>query len=537
MVKRKKTSRQQRALQVLGRAITLLGFLVVFAGCSGPHRSIVILSGSENQTLEPLVKEWAASQGVDVTLTYQGSVDIMLGLQQKEPGFDAVWPANSLWLTLGDEQRRLRYAKSIMTSPVVFGVRKSLATQLGLLVGPVHVADLLKLVQAGKLRFAMTSASQSNSGATAYLGFLMAFRGGSEPLSSEDLRKPELRAKTASLLRGVERSSGSSAWLKDLFLAGNYDAMVNYESLIIETNQELVKQGREPLAVVYPVDGISIADSPLAFFPRSADPALEQDFRSLQAWLLQEPQQKRILELGRRTGLGGELGSVDKQVFNPDWGIDVERILSPFRLPEAPVIREALSLYQTELRKPSLLVLCLDFSGSMQENGGELQLKQAMDLLLDPVKSGQYILQPGLHDRFQIILFANQTLDTRDLVATETSSLKDADTWIQNTQAGGGTDIFSPVIQGLDWLKTIEDLKAWNPAIVLLTDGQSNTGRSLEDALAAYKTFGADIPIYTIAFGDADDKQLRPLSDVSHGRFFDGRADIVSAMRAVRGYN
>lgn len=64
------------------------------------------------------------------------------------------------------------------------------------------------------------------------------------------------------LLRGINRSSGSSGWLKELFLNGKYDAMVNYESLILETNKILVSRGEEPLYLVYPIDGIVISDSP-----------------------------------------------------------------------------------------------------------------------------------------------------------------------------------------------------------------------------------------------------------------------------------
>ena len=48
------------------------------------------------------------------------------------------------------------------------------------------------------------------------------------------------------LLSGVDRSSGSSDWLKDMFLEGGYDAMVNYECLIIQANQELEDGGRRP---------------------------------------------------------------------------------------------------------------------------------------------------------------------------------------------------------------------------------------------------------------------------------------------------
>lgn len=50
-----------------------------------------------------------------------------------------------------------------------------------------------------------------------------------------------------------------------MFLEGNYDAMVNYESLIIAANRELTAAGREPLYAVYPYDGLTVADSPLAY--------------------------------------------------------------------------------------------------------------------------------------------------------------------------------------------------------------------------------------------------------------------------------
>src|SRR5262249_18154690 len=158
-----------------------------------------------------------------------------------------------------------------MTSPVVFGIRKSLAQSLGFAGKDVKVADILAAIRAKKFSFAMTSASQSNSGASAYLGFLYALAGNPDVLSSADLRTPAVVKGIADLMGGIERMSGSSGWLEDLFLAGNYDAMVNYEALIIETNQKLIAAGREPLYTVYPSDGIVMADSPLAFMPRSQD--------------------------------------------------------------------------------------------------------------------------------------------------------------------------------------------------------------------------------------------------------------------------
>jgi len=92
--------------------------------------------------------------------------------------------------------------------------------------------DLLEAAEARKLRFAMTSATQSNFGASAYLGFLTALAGHPEVLLSEHLQGNEARALIKRFLGTVNRSAGSSGFLKDL-LVERYDlldAMVNFSA-------------------------------------------------------------------------------------------------------------------------------------------------------------------------------------------------------------------------------------------------------------------------------------------------------------------
>ena len=86
-------------------------------------------------------------------------------------------------------------------------------------------------------------------------------------MTSENLKGNETRALIKKFLGSVNRSAGSSGFLKDLMVERYdlLDAMVNYEAMMIEANQALVAQGREPLYAIYPVDGLTIADSPLAF--------------------------------------------------------------------------------------------------------------------------------------------------------------------------------------------------------------------------------------------------------------------------------
>ena len=344
-----------------------------------PGGQIRILSGSENQELETIIQECSEATGVEIQMEYKGSVDIMRELENGAPDYDAVWPASSIWVSMGDTGHLIKHSQSISMTPVVFGIRESLAEKLGFVGEKVSVNDILTAIRDGEMSFCMTSATQSNSGASAYIGFLYALLGKQEGLTAEDLQKPDLQADIRELLSGVERSSGSSDWLKDMFLEGDYDAMVNYECLIIDANQQLEEEGKEPLYVVYPYDGLSIADSPLGYVDHG-DAEKEEAFLAVQEYLLSDKAQAEIEATGRRINAGG-VSKENQDVFNRDWGIDTERILSPIQMPEAAVLTEALNVYQTSFKKPSLNIYCLDFSGSMSGTGEE-QLKEAMAQIL-----------------------------------------------------------------------------------------------------------------------------------------------------------
>ena len=60
-----------------------------------------IISGSENAELEPILEKFAEQEGIEIQMSYQGSLDIMRLLEGEEIDYDAVWPASSIWLTMG----------------------------------------------------------------------------------------------------------------------------------------------------------------------------------------------------------------------------------------------------------------------------------------------------------------------------------------------------------------------------------------------------------------------------------------------------
>ena len=102
--------------------------------------------------------------------------------------------------------------------------------------------------------------------------------------------------------------------------------------------------------------------------------------------------QAELEKTGRRVWYGGTNEKADNSVFNPNWGINTVNYLTTVKYPSTAVIKKALGLYQTELRKPIHIAFCLDYSGSMNGNG-ITQLRNAMDYILDEEKASTNLIQ------------------------------------------------------------------------------------------------------------------------------------------------
>ena len=504
-----------------------------FSGGVFQSGTIRILSGSENKELSEILAECSEKTGVGIEMTYKGSVDIMNELKNGAADYDAVWPASGIWISLGDEQHLIKHDQSISSSPVVFGIRKSVAESLGFTSGKVSVKDILNAITSDKLSFCMTSATQSNSGASAYIGFLYALAGKTSALTAEDLNSPELRKNIASLLSGINRSSGSSDWLKDMFLEGSYDAMVNYESLIIAANRELTAAGREPLYAVYPYDGLTVADSPLAYVDHGNSDK-EKAFLKVQEYLLSGEAQEKIRRTGRRTAFTEDYSDYS-EVFRTDWGIDTSKILSPITMPAEDTLMKALNLYQTAFRKPSLSVYCLDFSGSMRGEGNQ-QLVYAMSQILLRENAEKNLLQPQENEINIVITFDSKVISVYTAESAEDEELERLYRCIEAEETGGGTNMYAAASQAIEIIGENYDVFAYSPAIIMMSDGMSTTGSRL-DFVEKYNSYGLDVPVFSIMFGDADDEQLQELAELTNARVFDGRSDLTAAFRSVKGYN
>jgi len=179
----------------------------------------------------------------------------------------------------------------------------------------------------------------------------------------------------------------------------------------------------------------------------------------------------------------------------------------------------------------------VDFSGSMAGNGGEDGVKNAMHLLLDQDKARGLLLQASPNDITIVIPFNSQPLSPLTVSGNAPAALRRLAVQVDELKAEGGTDIYSPVIQSLDMLKQKGNLDRYFPAVILMTDGQSNTGASFDDLQAHLAQTGLQVPVYAISFGDADKKQLGQITDLTSGKLFDGSRDLAAAFREAKGYN
>lgn len=489
-----------------------------------------IISSTENKDIENVLRKCAKENDIELQIDYAGTIEIMEKLNNGE-NYDAVWCSNSIWLYMLNDDINIKNSKSTSINPVVFGIKKSKAQELGFIGKEVYTKDILDAIKQDKLKFSMSSPTQTNTGATAYLGFVSTLAGNPEVLTEKDLESEQLKKELTQLYTGVTRSSGSDEFLEKMFLKGNYEAVVTYETSIININKQLEAQGKEPLYIIYAKDGVSISDSPFAYIDKKNEKKAEE-FSKLQSYILSNEGQAELVKTGRRVWYGGTNENADKTVFNPDWGIDTNKYIVPVKYPNTSVIKKALGIYQTELRKPIHIVFCLDYSGSMYGEGNR-QLTEAMEYILNEEEASKNLLQFSSKDKITIIPFDNGIIGTYTTEnGVDTQSLINN---IKTTNVGGGTDIYRPAMKGLEILSQ-EDLDTYNVSIVLMTDGASNYNR-LNELRNLYNQTGKDIPIFSIMFGDAEEDQLQDIANLTNAKIFDGKTNLLEAFKQVRGYN
>ncbi|MEO1646962.1 MAG: vWA domain-containing protein, partial [Chloroflexota bacterium] len=130
----------------------------------------------------------------------------------------------------------------------------------------------------------------------------------------------------------------------------------------------------------------------------------------------------------------------------------------------------------------------------------------------------------------------NRDFDDWIVEGNDPAELRDLYLQIEDESAGGGTNIFGAALEAYQELEDIREDRDCLPSVIVMTDGADREGLYGDFERYISRTEN-DIPVFAITFGNADEEELIPMTDLTFGRLFDGTEDLIEAFRSAKGYN
>jgi Ca-activated chloride channel family protein len=520
----------------LSLAVTLVAGTL--AGCGGTGGSstpapetqdtVHVLAGSELKDVEPLFGDVRAKTGINLVFDYIGTLDGAEQIANGQAGNHAIaWFSSARYLSLlPSGAGRIAAEQKIALSPVVLGVARAKARQLGWEGNPeVTWRDVAQAANAGRFSFGMTNPASSNSGFSALVGVAAAFSGTPDALTVKDINADQLKQ----FFSGQHLTAGSSGFLADTYAADptRVDGIINYESVLLGLNAG--GKLKEPLDLVYPKDGIVTADYPMVLLDRGQ----RARYDKLVSYFQTPDVQRRLMTTTNRRPTSTAV-PLDSR-FPTQTLIEL-----PFPA-QLQVVDTLIERYLDVFSRPSQTVYVLDLSGSM--DGDRLNsLKSAFDLLTDPQATGTArFARFRSRERVTIVTFSTDVQDVRDFTvadAGDQAALAPIKAYVHSLQAGGNTAIYSAMDRAYH---LVGEQRPKAPgdffSVVLMTDGENNSGESSSDFLASVRQLGLlSVPAFPILFGEGDLGQLNQIAASTGGKVFDGRKSLARTFQEIRGY-
>lgn len=333
--------------------------------------------------------------------------------------------------------------------------------------------------------------------------------------------------------KGQVLTAGSSGWLAESYVReqDELDGMINYESVLLALNES--KQLNEPLVLIYPREGIVMADYPLMLLDSSQREPYDRLIEYIRS---PEFQEKLMQSTLRRPVVPGI--RVDSRIPDP--------LLVELPFPNTvEVIDSLLFSYLDEQRLPSHTFFVLDVSGSMEGKGLQ-DLKTALTNLtgLDQSLTGQFARFRS-RERITMLPFSSVVEDVSDFAinstAAEGEDMERIRRYAEQLQAGGNTAIYLALA---DAYSQAQQAQAQDPdryySIVLMSDGRSNTGISQREFRSYYQDLPPElqqVKTFTALFGDVDREEMARIAELTGGRMFDAQSESLSQIfKEIRGY-
>ena len=422
-----------------------------------------------------------------------------------------IWsPSASTWLeVLKQESGNPNVAVSsrpLVLTPVVISMWKPMAEAMGYPNTPIGWSDMLALIndpqgwgkfghpEWGRFSWGHTDPEISTSALSTLLAEFYAAVGKQRDLAVADVQNPKSQQFIRDLGKGIKHYGYNTLVFSDnmqKFGMSYISAFPMEEITLIDFNKN--KNPPVPLVAIYPKEGTFYHDDPFIVMA-SASGAEQQAADQFFAFLLTPESQKLAMSFGFRPA------NVDVPLadpITPAFGVQPQGVQNILPFPSAEVIVAAKQTW-AQNRKRADVVLVVDVSGSMDENGKLDQAKAGLETFL------QRILP---EDRIGLVSFSSTAeVEVEPAALAENRiALSDA---IQRLRPQGKTAIYDSLMtakETLDKMPAPEDGEDRIKAIVLLTDGEENASRTSFDTLkAAFDESG--ISIFPVAYGSTSDQ-------------------------------
>jgi Ca-activated chloride channel homolog len=424
-------------------------------------------------------------------------------------------------------------APLLANSPMVFMTSAELAPGLRKQTKPYRALQTVSTHQgldpqapAQPIYFVQTAPTRSNSGLQTLVTQFAEVSGKlPEQLTVADVQKyqPQVKEIQKKVTRyGV--STGSLA--KSMVNNGLFWASVAsvYESSVIEANST-AQPGQSRYEAVYPP--ATFTSNMRAILPNA--PWVSEPERAAAQQViefLRSPQTQTIAtNLGLRPGVPGvPLGAK----FSPQFGVDPNATYDSLRPPQAAVINAMLKSWQEFAKKPSLVVVVVDSSGSMK--GDKLPAVQST--------LQAYINGLGPQDKVAMIDF-DSAIRPPVLITGTAAGRQEGLKFISSLKAEGGTRLYDSALAARNWLKQNLRSDGIN-AVLILTDGEDSESKITLEQLGTelQKTgFSSDerIAFFTIGYGNVGEfnpDALQQIANLNGGYYKEGNPQTIAQVMA-----
>ncbi|MEM7554162.1 MAG: extracellular solute-binding protein [Cyanobacteria bacterium P01_A01_bin.84] len=421
----------------------------------------------------------------------------------------------------------------LTNSPMVFMAQSDVAQALQKVDNPFQALvkadthrDIHPSAPPTKVHYVHTAPTRSNSGLQTLVAQFVAISGKpSEQLTIADVQKyqPQVQQIQSKITRyGTSTSSLAKAMVKN----GPFWASVGsvYESSVISANSHL-QPGQKRYRAVYPKS--TFTSNMRAIVPNA--PWVSADEKAAAEKVIQylrSPQAQEIAtNLGLRPGVPGvSLGNK----FKPEFGVNPQAKYDSLRPPKPEVAEAMLKSWQETAKKPSLVAVVIDSSGSMSGN----KLPAVQNTLQT------YIDNLGPKEQIALIDFDSQIGEP--VIVDGTPAGKDKGLqFISSLKADGGTALYDATLTARDWLQKNLRKDAIH-AVLVLTDGEDSGSKislkQLEEELQK-SGFNSDqrIGIFTVGYGKSGDFSpdvLKQMAEKNGGYYSKGDPATISRLMA-----